>query len=102
MGLYEGSKMSVFNNLMLFASEATIVVLGVLIIYASIRAYHRGKSKSILVLSMGLSIMIIGSLVQEAFLAVLGTPIIEAHIVENLLLAVGLLVIVYSLYGVRG
>jgi hypothetical protein len=46
--------------------------------------------------------MIIGSLVEEVFLVVLGSPIIEVHIVENLLLVAGLLVIVYSLYGVRG
>ena len=94
--------MSIFNNLMLFGSEIIIVVLGVLIVYASVRAYHRGKSKSMLALSIGLSIMIIGSLAEEIFLAVLGTPIIEAHIVENLMLALGLVVIVYSLYGVRG
>ena len=102
MGVYEDSKMSIFNNLMLFGSEIIIVVLGVLIVYASVRAYHRGKSKSMLALSIGLSIMIVGSLVEEIFLAVLGTPIIEAHIVENFLLATGLLVIVYSLYGIHG
>jgi hypothetical protein len=102
MGFYEDAKMTAFNGLMLFASEAMIVVLGVLIIYASVRAYHRAKSKSMLALSIGLSIMIIGSLVEEVFLAVFGYPIIEAHIVENFLLATGLLVIVYSLYGIRG
>ena len=39
---------------------------------------------------------------EEIFLTVLGTPIIEAHIVDNPMLALGLVVIVYSLYGVHG
>jgi hypothetical protein len=94
--------MTALNDLVLLASEVMIVVLGLLIVYASIMAYRRSRSASMLALSVGFSIIVAGSTVEEVFVELLRYPMIEAHIVENCLLATGLLVIVYSLYGHRG
>lgn len=90
------------TDLVLLTSEAAIVILGGILVLVSMRAYRRSKSSSMLAMSLGFVIIVIGSLIEEVFLEVLQYPLIEAHAIENSVVAVGLLVLVYSLYGARG
>jgi hypothetical protein len=94
--------MTAFNDFMLFLSEAIIISLGSLIVYVSVRAYRRNKSTSMLAMSLGFAVIVIGSLMEEVLLELLAFPMIEAHMLENLIVAAGLLLIVYSIYGTRG
>ncbi len=90
------------NDLVLLLSEAAIVALGGVLVYVSMRAYRRTKNKSMLALSLGFAVIIMEPLVEEVFLDVFRNPMLEAHILRNLIVAVGLLIIVYSIYGGRG
>ena len=90
------------DDLLLLLSEAAIVALGGVLVYVSMRAYRKTKSRSMLALSLGFAVIIIEPLVEEVFLEVFRNPMLEAHILRNLIVAVGLLIIVYSIYGVRG
>ncbi len=90
------------SDLMLLLSEAAIVALGGVLVYVSLRAYRRNKSKSMLAMSIGFVVILLGSLVEEFSLEMLGYHMIQAHILENSIVAVGLLILVYSIYGVRG
>ena len=89
------------NDVILLLSEVMIVVLGTVLVYVSLRAYRRGKSKSMLTMSVGFGVIVIGRLTEEVFLKLLGYSLFEAHTLENLTIAVGLTFLVYSIYGVH-
>jgi len=97
----EDGEMIVLHDLLLFVSEAAIVCLGGLLVYVSMRAYRRDKSKSMLAMSLGFFVIIMGSLIEEVALEILRYSLAEAHVVENSIVAAGLLILVYSIYGVR-
>ena len=97
----EGGKMIALNDLVLLLSEVIIVTLGGLLVFVSSRAYRREKSRSMLAMSFGFGVIVVGSLIEEVFLEVLHYPLIEAHTFENLTVAIGFVILVYSIYGVR-
>lgn len=90
------------DDLLLLLTEGALIGLGSVLVYVSMRAYRRGKSKPLLVMSIGFVVILLGSLIEEFSLEVLGYHMVQAHILENLIVAVGMLVLVYSIYGVRG
>jgi hypothetical protein len=94
--------MIALNDLLLLMSEAAVVGLGGLLVYVSAKAYRRTRSRPMLALSLGFAIIVMEPLVEEVFLDVFQNPMLEAHILRNLIVAVGLLVILYSIYGARG
>lgn len=89
------------DDLLLLLSEAAIISLGTMIIYVSLRAHRKTGIKSMLVISLGFAIIILGSLTEEIIVELLHYPLIRAHTIENSIVAVGLLFIVYSIYGAR-
>jgi len=93
--------MIALNDLLLLASEAIIITLGGLLVYVSARAYRRGRSKSMLAMSLGFAVIVVGSVIEEVFLEVFRYQFLEAHTLENLTVAVGLMILVYSIYGAR-
>lgn len=93
--------MSGLDNLLLLSSEAAIVALCGVLVYVSMRAYRRNRSKSMLAMSIGFTVILVGSLIEESIVEILGYQLILAHALENSVVAVGLLILVYSIYGVR-
>jgi beta-lactamase regulating signal transducer with metallopeptidase domain len=98
---YESGEMSGLDDLLLLSSEAAIVALGAVLVYVSMRAYRRNRSKSMLAMSIGFMVILVGSLIEESIVEILGYQLILAHALENSVVAVGLLILVYSIYGVR-
>jgi hypothetical protein len=94
--------MIALNDILLLMSEVAIVAMGGLLVYVSARAYRREKSKSMLAMSLGFAVIVVGSVIEEVFLEVLGYQMVEAHTLENLAVAVGLMILVYSIYGAHG
>jgi hypothetical protein len=94
--------MIAFNDILLLLSEVAIVAMGGVLVYVSARAYRRNKSRSMLAMSVGFAIIVLGSLIEEVSLEVLGYQLVEAHTLENVAVAVGLVILVYSIYGARG
>ncbi len=93
--------MMTLNDLLLLLSEAIIIVLGGLLVFVSGRAYRREKSRSLLAMSIGFGVIVVGSMIEEVLLELLRYPLIEAHTLENMTVAVGFIILVYSLYGAR-
>lgn len=89
------------TDLLLLLSEIAIICLGGVLVYVSMRAYRRSKSRSMLAMSVGFLVMVLGSLVEETLVELFGFQLIESHALENSVVAVGLLFLVYSLYGTR-
>ena len=81
------------DDLLLLLSEAAIVVLGGMLVYVSMRAYRRNKSKSMLAMSIGFLVILVGSLVEEFIVEILGYQLILAHALENSVVGVGLLIL---------
>jgi hypothetical protein len=54
-----------------------------------------------LAMSIGFAVIVVGSVIEEVFLELLHCQLVEAHTLENLAFAVGLLILVYSIYGAR-
>jgi hypothetical protein len=94
--------MIAFNDILLLLSEVAIVAMGGVLVYVSARAYRRNKSRSMLAMSVGFAIIVLGSLIEEVSLEVLGYQLVEAHTLENVAVAIGLVILVYSIYGARG
>ena len=90
------------DDLLHLMSEAAVVALGSLLVYATMRAYRRTKSRSMLALSLGFIVVVIEPLVEEIFLDIFQFPMWEAHILRNWIVALALLVMVFSIYRVRG
>jgi len=89
-------------DVLLILSETAIVFLGGILVYVSLRAYRRHGSRSMLVMSLAFVLILLGSIIEEITLEFLGYHMIESHILENTIVALGLLILVYSIYGVRG
>jgi hypothetical protein len=89
------------TDLLLLLSEAAIVSLCGVLVYVSMRAYRMNKSRSMFAMSIGFVVILVGSMIEEFIVEVLGYQLIQAHALENSVVAVGLLILVYSIYGVR-
>lgn len=101
MEFHESGKMIGLIELLHVLSEVAIVALGSVLVYVSMRAFRRTKSRSMLVLSLGFAVIIMEPLIEEIFLNVLELPMDQAHVLRNWIVAVGLLFILYSIYKVR-
>jgi hypothetical protein len=94
--------MTDFIELLLLASNVGIAALGGILVFVSLRTYHRNKSPSMLAMSLGFVLIAAGPLLEEFLLDILQVQLIDAHILMHFLVATGLLILVYSLYGTRG
>ncbi len=93
--------MVVANDFALLISEGLIILLAGAIIYTSMRAFRRTHSKAMLAMCLGFTVFLVGTLGEEIAVELLGYQMIEAHILENSIVAIGLFILVYSIYGVR-
>ncbi len=102
MGFNERAKMIELIDLVLLLSDVGIAALGGILVFVSLRTYLRNRSPSMLAMSFGFAVIAAGPLLEEFLLDALQFQLIDAHILMHLLIAVGLLILVYSLYGTRG
>lgn len=81
--------------------KALIVVMGSLIVYLSYRGYRRDKSKSMLFLSLGFAFVTIGAVVAGVLFELVGFSLADVYGIEAAMAALGLVTILYSIYGKR-
>ncbi len=89
------------GDVFLLSSEVVIIALCSTLVYVSMKAYRRNKSQSMLAMSIGFLVILFGSLTEEIIVELLGFQLVQAHALENSVVAVGLLILVYSVYGAR-
>lgn len=101
MDIIEADEMTSLTDILLLATEVPIVCFSGVLAYLSMRAYHRYKRRSMLAMSLGFTIILIGSLIEETFVEVVGYPLVEAHMFENAVVAIGFLFLIYSIFGTK-
>ncbi|WP_255197344.1 DUF7521 family protein [Halorarius litoreus] len=84
----------------LIIAKLVTVLLGLLIAGQAYRGYRRHASTPMLYLSVGFILISVGSVLEGILFDVVGLSIFQAGTVETALVAAGMLVILYSLYGV--
>jgi len=89
-----------FELLLLRALKSLIGVLGLLLAYLSIKAYRKSKSKNMLFLSIGFGIITVGSILAGLSFEFLGFSLLQVNIVESLMILVGFIMVLYSIYGI--
>lgn len=78
-----------------------IVALGTTIVYLSFKSHRQNHSNAMLLLSIGFVLITVGAVIEGVLFEFLAFDIFRAHTVESVLVASGLIAIVYSVYGTR-
>lgn len=86
-------------HLELVAAKIITVLLGLAIAGQAYRGYRRYDSRPMLYLAMGFGLISVGSVLEGVLFDVIGLSIFEAGTAQTGLVAVGMLVILYSLHG---
>ncbi|MFB6085011.1 MAG: hypothetical protein ABEJ94_12285 [Halorientalis sp.] len=73
--------------------------LGILIAYQAYRGYRVHGSKSMFYVAIGFLVISVGAILEGILFDVLGMEIFVASAIQTGIVAVGMLVILYSLYG---
>ena len=88
-----------FELLLLRVLKTFIGLLGLILSYLSIKAYNKSKAKNMLFLGIGFGIITAGSLIAGLSFEYLGFTLRQVNIVESLMILVGFITILYSIYG---
>ncbi|MBI4258811.1 MAG: hypothetical protein HY619_07635 [Thaumarchaeota archaeon] len=78
-----------------------IVALGLIITYLSFKSHRQNHSSAMLFLSLGFMLITIGVVIEGVLFEFLAFDLFGAHTVESVIVALGLIAIVYSIYGAR-
>lgn len=85
----------------LVAAKVVTVLLGSLIAWQAYRGYRVHGSQPMKYVAVGFLFVSVGSVVEGVLFEVVGLELYEAGAVQTGLVAVGMLFILYSLYGGR-
>lgn len=79
--------------------KAVTIVLGLAIAVQTYRGGHRHASRPMFSVSPGFVLISAGAMLESVFIDLAGSPIRQAGIVQSGLVAAGMLLILYALYG---
>tara|TARA_B100001750_G_scaffold43980_1_gene32349 strand:+ start:334 stop:612 length:279 start_codon:yes stop_codon:yes gene_type:complete len=88
-----------FELLLLRALKTFIGSLGLILSYLSIKSYNKSKAKNMLFLGIGFGIITAGSILAGLSFEYLGFTLLQVNIVESLMILVGFITVLYSIYG---
>lgn len=88
-----------FELLMLRFLKSLIGLLGLLLAYLSLKAYNKTKATNMLFLAIGFSIITVGSVLAGLSFEFLGFSLRQVNIVESIMILLGFVMLVYSIYG---
>jgi hypothetical protein len=83
----------------LVIAKLVTVGLGLLITYQAYRGYRTYGSEPMLYVAFGFLFISVGSVIEGVLFDVVGLSIFLAGTIQTAIVAVGMLVILYSLYG---
>lgn len=86
----------------LVIAKLITMVLGFLIAHQAYRGYRVHGSKPMLYVAIGFVIISIGSVIEGILFDVVGLELFIAGTVQTIIVAIGMVVILYSLYGNMG
>ena len=83
----------------LVLAKAVTVVLGLAIAGQALRGARRHGSRPMLFLAGGFVLISVGAVLESVFIDVLAWSVLRAGLVQTALVAGGMLLILYALYG---
>ncbi|MFB6104159.1 MAG: hypothetical protein ABEJ57_03620 [Halobacteriaceae archaeon] len=83
----------------LVVAKLLTVALGLLIAAQAYRGYRRNGSDPMLFVAIGFVFISVGAVIEGVLFEVLGWSIYVSGAVQTTIVAIGMLVILYSLYG---
>ena len=89
-----------FELLLLRILKTLVVILGSVLIYLSSKSYRKTKGKKMLFLAIGFAIMTIGSVLAGLSFELLGLSLRQVSIVETIMIVIGFMMLLYSVYGI--
>ncbi len=95
------SPYEITTTTLIIGFKTLTLVLGGLITYLAYRAYRRTRSRSLGALTLGFGIVTLGTFLAGIVDQVLDAGFQLGLLIESALIALGFLIIVYSLYTTR-
>ncbi|MDH5019790.1 DUF7521 family protein [Halobacterium rubrum] len=83
----------------LVVAKLVTMGLGFLVAYQAFRGYREFGSEPMLYVAVGFVVISVGAVIEGVLFEVVGLSIFLAGTVQTAVVAVGMLVILYSLYG---
>lgn len=83
----------------LVAAKVIVVLLGVLIAAQGYRGYRRNNRPELLYVAWGFLLLSLGSILEGVFYDILNWPLFTAGMIQSIIVAIGLLFILYSLFA---
>jgi len=83
----------------LVIAKLITVGLGLLVTYQAYRGYRVHSSEPMLYVAIGFLFISVGSVIEGILFDVVGLSIFVAGTIQTAIVAIGMLVILYSLYG---
>ena len=83
----------------LIIAKLVVVVLGFLIAFQAYRSYRRGNGQPMLYVAIGFVFISLGSIIEGVLFELRVMSIYQAGAVQTTIVAVGMLFVLYSLYG---
>jgi len=83
------------------AVEALALIIAFFLVILAYRGYKKSSSKSLLAAAVGFGIVGVASLTEGLLYDVLGFSLLEAQAFRSTLTAIGLIVLLYSVYRTR-
>jgi len=83
----------------LVIAKLVTMALGLVIAFQAYRGYRRSNSQSMLYLSIGFAIISFGAIIEGILFDVVGLTFHNAGTVATAIVAMGMLTILYALYG---
>jgi hypothetical protein len=83
----------------LVIAKLVTVGLGLLITYQAYRGYRIHGSEPMLYVAIGFLFISVGAVIEGVLFQVVGLSIYQAGTIQTALVALGMIVILYSLYG---
>ena len=86
-------------HLELVAGKLVTMTLGFVIAYQAYRGYRRNDSAPMLYVAVGFLFISFGAVIEGVLFEVVGLSFTQAGAVQTAIVAVGMLFVLYSLYG---
>lgn len=83
----------------LVIAKIVVIVLGVSIAYQGYRGYRRNNHPELLYMACGFTLISIGSILEGVFYDIMNWPLFTAGMVQSIIVAFGLIIILYSLFA---
>ena len=82
-------------------TKVIALILGAFIVYLAYKGYKRNSSKPLLYVALGFTLITAGTIVEGILYVILGSELLNAIATGTIIMVLGFVVIIYSIYSVK-